>query len=302
MIIETEDLTKIYGNKIGCAKICLSVEEGQIFGFLGPNGAGKSTFVKMLVGLIRPTSGLARILGKPLGDLKAKRRIGFLPENFCYQDFLTGEELLDFHGALCRMTVDERWRRIPEVLELTKLEGSGARRIKTYSKGMQQRLGIACALLADPDLLFLDEPTSALDPIGRREVREILQGLKEQGKAVFLNSHLLSEVEMICDEVAVINKGRIIATGALVDLLAQGIEVEIHFGGLSDEGILGIERFGRIIHTGDSYVRIAVDDNEVVPKLAEAIVKGGGKLYELTVLHNSLEDLFIELVKGDDRP
>lgn len=300
MIIETDHLTKFYGKKAGCEEICLSVGEGQIFGFLGPNGAGKSTVIKVLVGLIHPTSGRAKILGLPLGNLEARRRIGFLPENFKYQEFLTGEELLNFHASLCRMPSVDRHRRIPEVLKLVKLEESGNMRVKAYSKGMQQRLGIACALLADPDLLFLDEPTSALDPIGRREVREILINLKRQGRTVFLNSHLLSEVELICDEVAIINKGQIIMSGILSELLSQGIEVDLQVGRLTEGMRKELEKVGKIVFAEESRIRVNVAEMEDVPKLAETLVKKGGRLYELNIRQRSLEDLFVELVQGDD--
>jgi len=301
MIIETDRLSKSYGKTVGCEEICLSVSEGQIFGFLGPNGAGKSTLIKMLVGLIHASSGKANILGQPLGDLEARKRLGFLPENFKYQDFLTGRELLDFHGSLCKMPSDQRRKRIPEVLRLLKLDEGEDQRIKAYSKGMQQRLGIACALLGNPDLLFLDEPTSALDPIGRREVREILLDLRRQGKTVFLNSHLLSEVEMICDEVAIINKGRIIAGGKLSDLLAHGIEVDLQVGNLTGEIEEELAKIGRIVLAEGSSISVAVASMEDVPRLAKAVVQTGGELYELNIKQHSLEDLFVELVQGDGR-
>jgi ABC-2 type transport system ATP-binding protein len=203
------------------------------------------------------------------------------------------------------MSSVERRRRIPEVLKQVKLEENRGLRIKAYSKGMQQRLGIACALLADPDLLFLDEPTSALDPIGRREVREILVSLRKQGKTVFLNSHLLNEVEMICDEVAIINKGRIISSGGLAKLLAHGIEVELRIGGLTEEMKKALEQVGKMVFVEESAehsrVRVAVAGAEDVPSLAEIVIKGGGRLYELTLKHRSLEDLFMHLVQSDDR-
>jgi len=208
MVIETFNLTKLYGNKFGCQDICLSVSEGQVFGFLGPNGAGKSTLVKMLMGLITPTSGEARLLGKPLGDLEARKRIGFLPENFRYQEWLTGYELLSFHADLYKLPPGVKAARIKEVLAMVGLTGREGHRIRTYSRGMQQRIGLASALLPDPDLLFLDEPTSALDPLGRKEVRGIIRRLKSLGKTVFLNSHLLSEVEMICDRVRMLSTAR----------------------------------------------------------------------------------------------
>ena len=218
-VILTEDLTKYYGRTVGCEKICLRVSRGHIFGFLGPNGAGKSTFIKMMVGLHRPTSGTAFLLGRPLGDFRARGAVGFLPENFRYQEWLTPAETLRFHGRLVGMepaTVDDRTR---QVLADVGLGDHANVKLRDFSKGMQQRFGLAAAMLAEPELLFLDEPTSALDPLGRAEVRALLLAVRERGTTVFLNSHLLGEVEQVCDEVAVIDHGRLVANGTLGDLL-----------------------------------------------------------------------------------
>jgi ABC-2 type transport system ATP-binding protein len=297
MIIETIDLTKIYGKKIGCNKICLSVDEGQIFGFLGPNGAGKSTFIKMLIGLIYPTSGEARLFGEPVGNVAARRRIGFLPENFRYQDWLTGRELLNFHAALAGVPKSERNNRIETVLKQVKLSRDAAdAKIRTYSKGMQQRAGIAAALIADPDLLFLDEPTSALDPIGRMEVREIIADLKERGKAVFLNSHLLGEVEMVCDKVAIIKKGSIVESGSMDELLKSKIEVEVRVTGLDGRFADRLNGYGHIIEQGESRYLIEMNDEDKIPDLAALVIASGGKLYGLTQRKRSLEELFISKV------
>lgn len=297
-VIETKDLTKMYGPKVGCEEICLTVGEGQVFGFLGPNGAGKSTFVKMLIGLIKPTSGSARLLGAPLGDVFIRKRIGFLPENFRYQDWLTGRELLRYHAALAFVPKDQRKARINEVLRLVKIEGAADAKIRTYSKGMQQRIGIAAALVSDPDLLFLDEPTSALDPIGRMEVREIISNLKERGKAVFLNSHLLSEIEMVCDQVAIIKSGRIVESGTLDDLLKGRVEVEITAGNLN--GFFGKDfaRFGRVITGQGDTVLVELENEDMIPELASQIVASGGKLYNLSRKKRTLEELFMGVVKG----
>lgn len=299
MIIETDSLTKLYGKKVGCEDICLAVGEGQIFGFLGPNGAGKSTLVKMLVGLLFPTSGTAQILGRPLGDLGARRRIGFLPENFCYQDWLTGEELLSFHACLYRMSKMEKKRRIPAVLEQVGLAGKEKQKVGSYSKGMRQRVGLACALLPDPDLVFLDEPTSALDPLGRREVRKIMVELRERGKTVFLNSHLLSEVEMICDRVAIINKGRIVAGGSLCELLANSIEVEMQVEAQSSEMLADLSSISRSVTVEGRIVRVSLRGKEDIPALAEAVVRNGGKLFSLEARQKSLEDLFVDIIREE---
>ncbi|MBE0448233.1 MAG: ABC transporter ATP-binding protein [Actinobacteria bacterium] len=298
MIIETRNLTKIYGEKIGCEKICLSVDEGRIFGFLGPNGAGKSTFVKMLVGLIKPTSGTATLLGTPIGDVFTRRRVGFLPENFRYQDWLTGRELLQYHAALAHVPKEMRSQRIGEVLRLVKLEGAARSKIKTYSKGMQQRIGIAAALISDPDLLFLDEPTSALDPIGRLDVREIIAGLKERKKTVFLNSHLLSEVEMTCDEVAIIKDGRIIESGTIDDLLKGKVEVEIKATGLNGSLDKQISQIGRLISDDGTELLVELEGEDKIPILVSLIIRNGGKLYNLSRKKRTLEELFLGVIKG----
>jgi len=298
MIIETSNLTKMYGNKVGCSEICLSVGEGQIFGFLGPNGAGKSTLVKMLVGLLFPTSGTAKILGRPLGDLETRRKTGFLPENFRYQDWLTGEELLSFHASLYGLSAQDKKRRIPAVLEQVGLSGKERQRVGTYSKGMQQRLGLACALLPDPELIFLDEPTSALDPLGRREVRQIILDLRRRGKTVFLNSHLLSEVEMICDQVAIIHRGRIIATGVLGEMLSGSVEVEMQVEAQTPQMLAELSALSRKMAVDGSRIRLSLNDREDVGALAGIVVRNGGRLFSLKAVQSSLEGLFVDLIQG----
>jgi ABC-2 type transport system ATP-binding protein len=300
MIIETDNLTKMYGKKTGCREINLSVGEGQIFGFLGPNGAGKSTLVKMMVGLLFPSSGTARILGEPLGNLEVRGKVGFLPENFRYQDWLTGEELLTFHASLYKMSRVEKARRVPEVLKSVGLRDKAKQKVGSYSKGMQQRVGLACALLPDPELIFLDEPTSALDPLGRREVRQIMMELRDRGKTVFLNSHLLSEIEMICDRVAIINKGKIVTEGALGDLLAGTVEVEMQVEGLSAPMLDELSALCVSFKVEGSQIRLSLNNNGDIPALAEAVVRNGGKLFSLNARQNSLEDLFVDLVKVGD--
>ena len=297
MIVETSNLTKMYGKKIGCSEICLSVGEGQIFGFLGPNGAGKSTLVKILVGLLFPTSGTAKILGRPLGDLEARRKTGFLPENFRYQDWLTGEELLSFHASLYGLSAQDKKSRIPAVLEQVGLSGKERQRVGTYSKGMQQRIGLACALLPDPELVFLDEPTSALDPLGRREVRQIILDLRRRGKTVFLNSHLLSEVEMICDQVAIIHKGRIISTGVLEEMLSGAVEVEVQVEAQTPQMLSEFSALSRKMTVDGSRIRLSLNDRKDVGSLAGIVVRNGGRLFSLKAVQGSLEDLFIDLIQ-----
>lgn len=306
-VLQTEQLSKLYPSGGGCFDISLSLGAGETFGLLGPNGAGKSTFIKMLVSLLTPTSGQARILGLPHGSLEARRQVGFLPENFCYHDWMTAAELLEFHGTLHGLSRGEARRRISETLARVDLKGLEKRLVRTFSKGMQQRLGLAVALLPRPRLLFLDEPTSALDPLGRREIREIIQQLQDQGMTIFLNSHLLTEVEKVCQRVAVIKKGRIVATGRLEELLGMGQhhEVELDVGGLTPVLLDRIKQIAELLHqeagpdADRSKLRLRVDDQDKLPLLAEAVVHGSGKVYNLSMAQNSLEELFVELMAGE---
>jgi ABC-2 type transport system ATP-binding protein len=300
VVIETENLTKYYGEKIGCKDITISVGEGEIFGFLGPNGAGKSTFIKMLVGLLFPTSGKAFVLGKPLGDVEARKKIGYLPENFKYQDWMTGEDLLSFHASLYKLDKKKAVAKMEEVLDIVKLKGHERYRIGTYSKGMQQRIGLACALLSDPDLLFLDEPTSALDPVGRKEVREIMTRLKSSGKTVLLNSHLLSEVETVCDTAAIIKKGSVIKYGKMEDILESKLILEIHAEDLSSEVLNKLRDFDNGLTFSNNRIHMEIKDRTAVNQIAYIIVNGGGKLFELSPKRVSLENVFLNLIEGGD--
>lgn len=301
MVIETHNLSKIYENGKGCKDISIAVDKGEIFGFLGPNGAGKSTFIKTLVGLLYPTSGEGYILGKPLNDIEAKRKIGYLPELFKYQEWMTGLDLLSFHSDLYKLDKNKRKSKIQEVLEIVNLKGAENSKIGTYSKGMQQRIGIASALLCDPELIFLDEPTSALDPIGRKEVRDIMTELKNRGKTVFLNSHLLSEVEMVCDSAAIISKGKVIRQGKMKELLESETILEIHGDSINNEILNKLETFDEDMTFNGKDIKMKVKDEEDIHRIASLIIEGGGKLYGLTPHKNSLENLFISLVeKGEE--
>ena len=226
--IRTEGLTKHYSvgfwrprPYVALDGLSLEVAPAEIFGFLGPNGAGKTTTLKLLMQLVYPTSGAAWILGKPVGDLDVKRRIGYLPENPYFYDYLTAEELLRFYAKIFRIPKGQIEDRIDEVLKLVELHEARKRPIRTYSKGMQQRVGLAQALINNPDLLILDEPTSGLDPIGRMKVRQIIQRLKNEGKTVFFSSHELGEVETVCDRVAILADGELKAAGRVVDLVTE---------------------------------------------------------------------------------
>ncbi len=300
--IETYSLRKAFGDRIAVADLSLTVGYGEVFGFLGPNGAGKTTAVKMLVGLIRPTAGTGRVLGRPLGDHSARRQIGYLPELFRFHDWLTGEELLDLHGKLYGLSRAERRRRIPEVLELVGLAEAARRRIRTYSKGMQQRIGIAQALLGSPRLVILDEPTSALDPLGRRDVRDLIRRLRADGVTVFLNSHLLSEVEAICDRIAIVNRGRVIALGPMSSLLAGDLAVEFRLGALPDGTLHALERLIQVdaVQHGERPVLIArAADEAAVAHAVDLLVRAGVPVYGVIPERRSLEDLFVQLVSDE---
>ncbi len=299
-IIETKGLTKQYANLKGCIDIDIAVGEGEVFGFLGPNGAGKSTLIKTLVGLLFASSGSAEICGKPLGNLEARKRIGYLPELFKYQEWMTGRDLLSFHASLYKLEKKMMAGRIEEVLEIVNMKGSENYKIGTYSKGMQQRIGMASALLSDPKLIFLDEPTSALDPIGRKEVRDIILELKKRNKTIFLNSHLLGEVEQVCDSVAIISHGRIIKQGNIVDLLKGQQILEIEAENMNLQLMSQLELFDEDYTNDGKCIRIALRDPEDTPKIAAMIVESGGKIYSLKPSSNRLEELFIQLVeKGE---
>src|SRR5579872_5045088 len=210
LAIATYGLRKVFGDKVAVRGLTLEVPRGEVFGFLGPNGAGKTTSVKMLLGLVSPTGGQARVLGAPLGDLTARARIGFLPEHFRFHDCLTARELLRIHGRLHGLKRQPLERRIGVLLERMDLTDAADRRLAQFSKGMLQRAGFAQALIAEPELLFLDEPTSGLDPLGRMLVRDLIRELRRTGTTVFLNSHLLGEVEATCDRVAFLKHGRVV--------------------------------------------------------------------------------------------
>ena len=244
-IIETKDLTKIYylGRKkevVGLNRVNLSIEEGEIFGILGPNGSGKTTCLKLLLGILFPTSGQAYIMGKTPFDVEMKKNVGFLPENPYYYDYLTGPELLRFYAKLFDIPPDITRKRIDELLELVNLSEAKRLSLKHYSKGMLERIGLAAALINDAKILILDEPTTGLDPIGCKETRDLLLKLKGQGKTILLSSHFLSEVERVCDRIAIFHRGNLLAVGGLDELLSQ-----YNAENLEDLFVKTIEEFDR---------------------------------------------------------
>ncbi|MCA9939054.1 MAG: ABC transporter ATP-binding protein [Anaerolineales bacterium] len=304
LAIDTEHLRKEYGAKVAVSDLTLQVQEGEVFGFLGPNGAGKTTSVKMLLSLISPTSGAARILGRPLGDLGARARVGYLPEHFRFHDWLRAAEFLDLHGKLYGMSAGERAAVIPDLLELVGLSDQAQVKVGTFSKGMQQRIGLAQALLNNPRIVFLDEPTSGLDPLGRKLVRDIINRLREEGVTVFLNSHLLSEVELTCDRVAFIRKGVVVQTTTIEDWHQENVQLALRVGQPDEALREGLAAWGTVMPalpadklTGR--IRLAISHESRIPALAQWLHEHQYSLYELTPLHLSLEERFIQLMGGE---
>lgn len=313
-IIETQALRKDFGERTAVADLSLQVPRGETFGFLGPNGAGKSTSVKMLLGLVRPTGGRASVLGHAPGHRSAMARIGFLPEHFRFHPWLEAEEFLDVHGRLYSMSAEARRTRIAQVLELVGLSEHRRRPISGFSKGMLQRIGLAQALLNDPELVFLDEPTSALDPFGRILVRNIMAQLKREGKTIFLNSHLLGEVEATCDRVSFIRQGTVLRTMALRELSLGSLQVEIQLDIATPtllqtlERLPGVENvrqetdahFGAHLQHDTAIVRLTLTKEEQLPYIAACIQGHGAQLYALTPQRISLEQLFLNIVGAQD--
>ncbi|GAB4217509.1 MAG: ABC transporter ATP-binding protein [Roseiflexaceae bacterium] len=313
-VIETSGLRKVYGPKVAVADLTLHVPRGEVFGFLGPNGAGKSTSVKMLLGLVAPSGGSASLLGHPPGHPAAMARVGFLPEHFRFHEWMQAHELLDLHGRLYGLSAAERRRRIPELLELVGLTEHARRPIAGFSKGMLQRIGLAQALINEPDLVFLDEPTSALDPFGRMLVRGIIHGLKARGMTVFLNSHLLGEVEATCDRVAFIREGRVLRTLALRELGEGHVEAELRVDAATPALLDALTALPGVTladsqapaapPTEESLavatLALTLRDEELLPAIAERVVASGTKLYALTPRRVSLEQLFLDVVGHQD--
>jgi ABC-2 type transport system ATP-binding protein len=302
--IEIENLTKDYPfgflhlrKKRSLEGLTMTVEDGEVFGFLGPNGAGKSTTIKLLMSLIFPTAGSARILGKPISDIGMHRDIGYLPEQPYFYDYLTAAELLDYFARFFDLKTADRRERVERMLKKVGLETARKIQLRKYSKGMLQRVGLAQAILHDPKVVILDEPMSGLDPLGRREVRDIILELKREGRTILFSTHILSDAEMLCDRVGVIVGGRLRGVGApdeIVGVKAHGMEILFEYAGGGGEpgGLLsGATR------TGNRY-RLQVEEGEVYATL-EQLRGAGAKILSVTQVKASLEEYFMHLVEGD---
>jgi ABC-2 type transport system ATP-binding protein len=303
-VIEIENLTKDYPfgflhlkKKTSLEGLTMTVEDGEVFGFLGPNGAGKSTTIKLLVGLIFPTAGSARILGKPSSDIEMHRDIGYLPEQPYFYDYLTAAELLDYFARFHDLTASDRRERVARLLKKVGLETAGKIQLRKYSKGMLQRVGLAQAILHDPKVVILDEPMSGLDPVGRREVRDIILELKRMGKTILFSTHILPDAEMLCDRVGVIVGGKLRGIGApdeIVGIKTHAVEILFEYSGnaASAAGLLG-----KATQTGNRY-RMQVDEGALYATL-EQLRAAGARILSVAQVKASLEEYFMHLVEAD---
>ena len=306
IVVKIDALSKVFnvgfwGRRVSAVQdLCLEVQRGEVFGFLGPNGAGKTTTLKILMGLIYPTSGAAWIFGRPVGDAFAKAKVGFLPESPYFYDYLTGREFLKFYGHLFGLWGKTLDTRIDELLEIVGMAHARDLQLRKFSKGMLQRVGIAQALINDPELVVLDEPMSGLDPVGRKEVRDLILRLKESGKTVLFSSHILHDAELLCDRVAMILKGRLVASGHVAALIDQGTthSVELMIDHLSPDGLEHLRPLmEKVVVQGDRLLAVLRHPGDVDAAL-DIVRAAKASLISLTPHKSSLEDLFIRMVKG----
>ena len=299
LVIDTRDLRKVYGDKVAVRGLTLQVREGEAFGFLGPNGAGKTTSLKMLLGLVKPTAGRAFLFGSPAHIYQLREKIGFLPEHFRFHEWLTGIEFLRLHGNLYAIPNKILPARIEELLDLVGLSDFSNKQLRTYSKGMLQRIGLAQALLNRPRLIFLDEPTSGMDPAGRRLVRDIMQNLRQQGTTIFLNSHLLSEVEITCDRVAFIKHGEVVRIDDLKTLAKAQTAVTIRASGLTESHVAGMKQWSHDIRLSNQSVSMKVSDESMLPQIIRYLVEQNVQIYSVQPERISLEDIFLSVIGKD---
>lgn len=295
--IDLTQVDKMYKGKIHALRgIEMRVRRGEVFGLLGPNGAGKSTLVKILMTVISPTKAEGTVLGMPVGHKPTLGRLGYLPEHHRFPEYLTGGQVVDFYGALAGVPGVERRKRAPELLELVGMREWANTRVKQYSKGMRQRIGIAQALINDPDLVVLDEPTDGVDPVGRRDIRGMVQQLKEKGKTVFLNSHLLSELEMVCDRVAILVQGKVSSQGTIDELTKESRRYTIQVRG--EAPAWAAEQGLRIAGTANGATTLVqpTDDADAVQGVIDRLRGEGRVVLSVTPVRESLEDLFMRAV------
>jgi ABC-2 type transport system ATP-binding protein len=307
LAIEIRGLRKVYRSGffrreyVGLHGLDLDVHRGEVLGYIGPNGAGKTTTIKMLMGLNLPTAGEVKLLGQPLSDRSVRRRIGFLPERPYFYDYLTASEFLHFYGSLHGMDKGARQRRIDELLPLVHMERARHVQLRKFSKGMLQRVGVAQALINDPELVVLDEPSSGLDPMGRMLIRDIILGLKEQGKTVLLASHILSDVEEICDRVAIVARGQLRQVATIGELVGHEVaSVEVRFVGIADEQLAAVAPQGHR-KTPHGHTVVEADSVDAGNALARAVLDHGGSIVSLIPRRESLEQLFVDEMTAIER-
>jgi ABC-2 type transport system ATP-binding protein len=310
-VLEIENLTHDYRTgfwrkrpKRALDGLNLRVEAGEVFGFLGPNGAGKTTAFKILMRLIMPTAGAARILGRPLNDLQMRSRIGYSPEHPYFYDYLTAREFLIYCGSLCDLPGDEARRRAAVLLDRVGLGATGDKHLRKFSRGMLQRLGLAQALINDPEVLFLDEPMSALDPLGRREVRDLIATLRARGKTIFFSSHILTDVEAMCDRVAILSGGKLVEEGKLSDILkSHSNEIEVVISGVSEDAFEDLRAFAVEVAPTPEGARVRLRNDHDITHLLTIAHRNGGRLVSVNPVRESLEELFVrEVAEGSRRP
>jgi ABC-2 type transport system ATP-binding protein len=299
-VITTTDLSKNYGSVEALKGVSITVHPGEVFGLLGQNGAGKSTLIKILLGIVNKSDGEAELLGHPAGNASVRRRVGYLPEDHQFPQYHTGYSLLDFYGQLYGVSRADRRRKIPEVLELVGIAKRMHWKVRTYSKGMKQRLGIAQSIFHDPDVVFLDEPTDGVDPVGRRDIRDLMVELKNQNKTVFVNSHLLGEVELVCDRVAILQRGELARFGTVAELTRQAGRYVI---GLAPGQEFPAEELARLgfaaVRHGDLW-EVAVSAPEDIDKVLPVLAEKGLRVRHLVEKKQTLEDVFVALVDQAD--
>jgi ABC-2 type transport system ATP-binding protein len=299
LTIDASQLRKTYGTRAAVRDLTLQVARGEAFGFLGPNGAGKSTSIKMLLGLVKPTGGRALLLGKPVGTREVRARIGFLPEHFRFYDWLSASELILFHGRLCGLTDETLRHKIPQLLDRVGLGAQSSKPIRSFSKGMMQRVGLAQAIANDPEILFLDEPTSGLDPAGRKLVREVISEQCNRGATVFLNSHLLGEVEQSCDRVAFIRDGRIVGRYEMGGWQSTDTEVQIRVARINPTAMERLKGFTQDVRIEGELLSLRVAQTGHLPEVVRCLVENGVEVFSVIPQRVSLEELFLQMMGPD---
>lgn len=304
--IEVSSLRKVYRTRLGRSLVALDqvdfqVQPGEVFGLLGPNGAGKTTAVKILLNLTHPTRGTARLSGIPVSDPESRRRVGYLPEGHRFPGYLTARETLSIFGRMSGIDPKTLAERIPALLERVRIGAWADVRVKKFSKGMTQRLGLAAALVHKPDILLLDEPTDGVDPVGRREIRDLLLEEAQNGAAIFLNSHLLSEIELTCDRVGVLRNGKLIACGRIEDLTAGKSKYRLAAAPADDSLVEAFLRSGAGVERLNSHFVVEVRDLEHLNHLIDQVRQRGAVLSELSPVRSTLEDVFVDLVKAEEQ-